>query len=207
MGTYRTFGKQSLAEALAVAFVAAGCTFEPAISGFRPVYPPLTATAPAPFNMDDILNWPKVDSLQPTLRWQPFPGEHQTETPSIFTGGPIFPKGIGISKPFIEVDSASVSDVRYELRIWTVIDESAGQIAYEIEGLTEPFHKIERPLKPDTKYYWSVRARFSVNGQPRYSEWSLSQAPCLSNPDCARNIARLTGRIPTLNYYRFKTPL
>lgn len=191
MRTYLTFGKLPLAAALIVAFVTAGCAFEPSISGFRPVYPPLTATFfTSPFNMGDNLNWPKVDSLQPTLRWQPLPGEHQIP--------------LGQVKPFVAVDPASVRDVKYDLRIWTVFDKAPGELAYEIEGLTEPFHKLERSLKPSTEYYWSVRARFSLDGQPRASEWSLSQFPCPRG--CGRDEARLTGSIPPLNYYRFKTP-
>jgi hypothetical protein len=191
---------------LAVTFAVAGCAIQPAISGFRPVYPPLTGSIfTSPYNLGDFLNWPTVDSLQPTLRWQPFPGEHEHEIPSLLIG-PGFYKGTGEAKPFVEVDLGLVSEVKYDLRIWTVLEGIPGELAYEIEGLTGPFHKLERPLKPSAEYYWSVRARFSLDGQLRLSEWSLSQAPCPSYPECARYVARLTGRIPPPNYYRFKTP-
>lgn len=203
MQTYLTRVKLSLAAVLsAVAFVTAGCTTQPSISGFRPVYPPLTATIIPlynPFNpssMEDILDWPTVDSLQPTLRWKPFPGEHQIP--------------FGQDKPFVEVDPASVRDVRYDLRIWTVLDKAPGELAYEIEGLTEPFHKLERPLKPKAEYYWSVRARFSLDEQPKVTEWSLTQFPCPGgywfDNRCTRDVARRIGYIPPLHYYRFKTP-
>lgn len=196
MQLYLTFGRFPLAAILIVAFVATGCAYQPSISGFRPVYPPLTATFfTSPSNMYDKLNWPKVDSLQPTLRWKPFPGEHELP----------FPFGDGQVKPFITMDHASVSDVRYDLKIWTVLERSPEELAYDIEGLTEPIYKLERPLKSNTKYYWSVRARFNLDGQPRVSEWSLSQTPCMG-PGCAQNAARIAGRIPQLNYYRFKTP-
>src|SRR4030067_13268 len=130
MRTYLTFRKLPLAVALVTAaFITAGGACEPSISGFRPVYPPLTATFfSSPFNIEDHLNWPTVDSLQPTLRWQPLPGEHQIPSS-------------GKTTPFVEVDTSSVRDVRYDLRIWTGLDKAPRELAYEIEGLTESFHK------------------------------------------------------------------
>ena len=198
MRTYLTRRKRPIAAMLVVAFFTAGCAIQPSISGFRPVYPPLTATFFAsPFNPEDVLNWPTVDSLQPSLRWQPFPGEHQ------------IPFG-GKTTPFVEVDTASVRDVWYDLRIWSVVDKAPAELVYEIEGLTEPFHKLERSLKPSTEYYWSVRARFNLDGQPRISEWSLTQFPCPGgywlDERCTRDVARRIGYIPPLHYYRFKTP-
>ena len=173
--------------------VATGCAVQTSVSGFRPVYPGATYSFGNP--PPDILDWTKVDSLRPTLRWQPFPGEHQK-----FPGAPII--------AFVAVDPAAVSDVRYDLRIWTVHVRAPGEVAYEIDGLSEPYHAITRDLKPDTEYYWSVRARFNLNGQPRVSEWSLSQVPCPPSygTECARGVSRQIGRIPPLNHYRFKTP-
>lgn len=195
MRIFRAFCKLSIC---GVILIVAGCgtklEYKAPVSGFRPTYPEVTWSA-YPNRAPDLLNWPIVDSLQPTLRWEPFPGEHQTYEGSRPT-------------PFVTVDPGSVRDVKYDLRIWTIRGRIPVEIAYESDGLTEPFHKLERALKPDTEYYWSVRARFSLDGKPRVSEWSLSQIPC--TPDygleCARGVERRTGRIPPLNYYRFKTP-
>lgn len=195
MRIYRAFFKLSICAA--ILFIA-GCgnppVYKAPISGFRPTYPEVTYSmilGRAP----DILNWPMVDSLQPTFRWGPFPGEHQDYEWSQVI-------------PFVAVNPGSVSDVRYGLKIWTVRGRVPVELAYERDGLTEPFHKLERPLKPGTEYYWTVRAQFSLDGKPRVSEWSLSQMPC--TPDygleCARGVERRTGRIPPLNYYRFMTP-
>ena len=177
-----------------VSLALAGCGAAP-VSGFAPVYPKLTFSPGPPSAPMDTLDWTKVDSLQPTLRWEPFPGTHQA-----FLGAEI--------KPFIVMDHDSVSDVTYELRIWTIENRVPADLVYERQWLTEPFHQLEQPLKPDTKYYWSVRARFTVNGQPRVTEWSLSQIPCPPpyGLECARGVARRTGKIPALNHYRFKTP-
>jgi hypothetical protein len=189
MRIYRVLGTLPFA---AATLVSAGCAVQATVSGFRPVYPEVTASFQ---NAPDVLDWTRVDSLQPTLRWQAFPGEHQQ-----FAGGQV--------TRFVTVDPASVRDVSYDLRIWTVRGRAPGDLVYEIDGLAEPSHKPERPLKPDTEYYWSVRARFTLDGQPRASEWSLSQLPCppAYGVECARGVARQTGRIPPLNHYRFKTP-
>jgi len=189
MRIYRVFGVLSFA---AAAFVSAGCAVQSPVSGFRPLYPEVTHSfGKAP----DMLDWPKVDSLQPTLRWQGFPGEHQQ-----FLGGRV--------SPFVAVDPASVRDVTYDLRIWTVRGRMPGDLVYEIDGLKEPSHRLGRALKPDAEYYWSVRARFNLDGQSRTSEWSLAQIPCPPEYriECARGVSRQTGNIPELNHYRFKTP-
>jgi hypothetical protein len=126
----------------------------------------------------DTLDWVMVDSLQPTLRWEPFPGTTQA-----YPGGEI--------KPFVDVAPASVSDVTFHLRIWAVSGGVPAGLVYEREGIAEPFHRLESPLQPNAKY-----------------EWSLSQLPCppAYGPDCARGVARQTGIIPSPNYFRFKTP-
>lgn len=176
----------------AAALISTGCASPSPVSGFRPLYPEVTHSL---FRQGDIRDLPNVDSLQPTLRWQEFPGEHQQ-----FPGGKVF--------PFVAADSASVRNVTYDLRIWAVRGRMAGDLVYEIGGLTEPSHKLEKSLKPDAEYYWSVRARFDLDGQPRVSEWSLMQIPCPPpyGVECARGVARQTGNIPAPNHYRFKTP-
>ena len=195
MSIFRAFSKLSICGViLIVACCGNRLEYKAPVSGFRPTYPEVTWSA-YPNRAPDLLNWPIVDSLQPTLSWGPFPGEHQDYIDAKPT-------------PFVAVDPGSISNIKYDLRIWMVQGRAPGELAYEIDGLIEPFHKIERALKPGTEYYWSIRAEFLLNGQLRVSEWSLSQIPC--TPDygieCARGVERRTGRIPPLNHYRFKTP-
>jgi hypothetical protein len=75
-----------------------------------------------------------VDSLTPTFRWQ-----YDMTTPCT-----------------------------YDFAIWDVGDVTAWGTGsrmefrpyiYYKEALTQPEHKIELPLAPDTLYYWSVRTR------------------------------------------------
>ena len=97
------------------------------VFGLRPIYP----------SADD----PRVDSLQPTLRWEAFP---------------------------IEGDSRPIQDVTYELRIY----DAVGEAVYEKTGLTAPSHRLTEPLHPAAEYVWTVRARHTLGGNPRVTQWS-----------------------------------
>lgn len=83
-----------------------------------------------------------VDSLQPTLRWESFPRSKDQESK------------IG-----------NVSNVNYQLRI------SAEGFGYTRDDLKEPYHRIETPLAPSKKYFWTVRACFELNGENRCTVW------------------------------------
>ena len=163
------------------------------VSGFRPIDPPVTRS----FGLtpQDMIAWPTVDSLRPTLRWQAFPGEHQQYVSSQV-------------EPFVGFPAHAIRDVTYELRIWTVISQRPADLVYEVNGLTQPFHAVAQDLKPSSSYYWSVRARFLLYGDPRVSDWSVTQLPCPPpyGSECARGVVKRTGQIPPLNYYRFRTP-
>jgi hypothetical protein len=156
--------------------------------------------------MPDILEWMPVSSTRPTLAWEPAPGRHQE-----YLGD----KG----RPFVSADTKDIQDVRYDLRIWRVREDLAERLVYERRGIDGTAHRLEEPLQPETRYYWSMRARFRLHGKTRVSEWSLSQSPHpWSYPRelryapkelhrlTARELARKIGEIPPLNYYRFETP-
>ena len=165
------------------------------VSGLRPVDPPLTA----PWSIGR-LDWPVVDSLQPVLRWMPFPGVHHP-----LKGGNAVPFDAWW---FVAIDPALVSDVRYDIRLWEVQGLSPAALVHEADGIANTSFRTPALLKPDTRYYWTVRARFMWRGRVRVSEWSLSQVcrlPCLRGSD-PRSVARREGFIPPESYYRFKTP-
>ena len=124
----------------------------------------------------------EVDSLQPTLSWEVFP------RPIDLT----VEKKIGFNK------------VTYDLRVWRAEGESyrdrflqhPAEIVYERRGFREPSHTIEHPLKPSSMYFWSIRARFDLNGQPRVTQWGLTK---LGRTAILRYVAHPF-------YYRLKTP-
>lgn len=120
-----------------------------------------------------------INSLRPTLKWETFPREID------LTGDMATVAGLA-------------KDIVYDLRIWeTMSEEPPENPVYEKSGLKKPLHQIERPLNPGTKYYWSVRARFTLHGQPKTTTWSFSRIPGLR---CGYK------NIPSSNYYRFATP-
>ncbi|WP_374090403.1 hypothetical protein [Methylomicrobium lacus] len=116
-----------------------------------------------------------IDSLQPTLKWESFPRE-------------------------IDIKSFSnpISEVTYDLQIWSVITDSPGDLVYEKSKLSTPFHKLEQPLISSNRYFWTVRARFKLNGQQRITNWSYSRKPGAIS--CSERL------IPDANYFRFTTP-
>lgn len=77
-------------------------------------------------------------------------------------------------------DAALFSDVRYDLRIYDALAEdvvfTAGRLIYERNGLREPWHRLETALTYCGRYFWTLRARFSLQGAPRVTEWSGAYA-------------------------------
>ena len=99
--------------------------------------------------------WPssvKINSLTPTFRWEAFPREHD-----VFGDKDIQQK---------------LSDVNYDLRIFAAVNSESGPMIYSARNIQNPYHKIEKDLKACSHYYWTVRARFKLNGRPRAIEWA-----------------------------------
>jgi len=126
----------------------------------------------------------RVDTLQPTLRWTTFPSEivRQKLDPAVLQ---------------------KISDVTYDLRIWDEdVDQNSksrvwtqrwrNRLIYERIGLVTPRHTVEVPLAPASRYYWSVRARFVVDGRPMATRW-MRWNKCFSYD-------------LSLGYYEFHTP-
>ena len=87
-----------------------------------------------------------------------------------------------------------VDNVRYDLVIAQERDFAPAEIIYRREGLPDSEHTIEIALSPDTRYYWTVRARFMLDGRERVSEWGSSHFE-----------VREQWTAPSLLSYRFKT--
>ena len=113
---------------------------------------------------DDIF---EMDSLRPTFRWESFP------RPQDLRNGEDGLLG-------------RIHNVTYDLKIWRVQDGYPPKVSlnrqtfpeplhppvYYRQGLLKPLHRIEEPLEPSTKYIWSVRARFEVDGGTRVIPWA-----------------------------------
>lgn len=134
--------------------------------GLQPEYPQ--------FKKGIFAIWGKfieVDSLQPTLRWEPFPRQEDRDADQ---------EGV----------LSRVEDVTYELRIWKTQTASSGELVYARGRLKLPYHKLEKSLEPSSKYLWSVRSHFMVDGRHRTMEWGLAgfllRDEVVPNPSCFR---------------------
>ena len=145
-------------------FVLTGCGTPKA--GLQPEYPQ--------FKKGMFALWGEfieVDSLQPTLRWQPFPRQQDRDTDE---------------KRYL----SRIEGVTYELRVWKTITASSGGLVYSRENLRLPYHKLEETLEASTKYLWSVRAHFVRDGRPHTIEWGMAgfllRDEVVPNPSCFR---------------------
>jgi hypothetical protein len=166
--------------------LAAGCKSDPAPSisvvGLRPEEPFIRYK---PFNRwagGGSYVWPKVPSLQPTLRWQGLPFET-----SLASDTSRF--------------RSRIEDATYDLEIWLGAGDFPAQLVYQRNALTGTVHRVEHPLESHQTYFWTVRVRFRLGNETRVTEWSRIVAP-----EPALLLRREGFRHPDQRYYRFRTP-
>jgi len=150
---------------------------------------PLEVAGLRPLSPEAYSHGPKLGSLQPELRWEPFPRPTDLETD----------RGGWVSRAL---------HVTYDLRIWRGSRDPYGyqevypaELVYSRTALAAPAHTVETPLEHDTQYLWSVRARFEIDGQQRVTPWSVLLLPGQSAIDDPRSTS-----VPSRRYYRFATP-
>ena len=143
--------------------------------GLAPIYPPTRgAHAGSDFFADRYFLWHDVGTLQPTLQWQAFPRD--------------------ADRTVMPDEMARVTHVAYDLLIASEQGAAPAEVVYRRTGLAAPVHTLEVPLSADTRFFWTVRARFELDGRERFTEWG-------STNDIARdNIAA-----PSRYSYRFRT--
>ncbi len=100
---------------------------------------------------------PKDDmakDLSPLLSWQRFPRDSDINANAR--------------------DMKRVKNVRYELVVGSGDNGETPDIFYRVKDLTEASHRLPMKLDPDTRYFWSVRARFKLDGRLRVTDWATS---------------------------------
>jgi hypothetical protein len=147
------------------ALLAAGCAPKPPyVIGLKPVAPLAEKES-------------QVDTLRPTFYWQRFPRAKDLEELAPHAG-------------------ERIAAVSYELRLWKVgkefpeeggigraydykyswehecRDTDPGELVYSKQGLVNSKHILETPLRPNSLYFWTVRAHFTLDGKRRATEWS-----------------------------------
>ena len=155
--------------ALSAALFLAACQGATVV-GLVPVYPPVKIKTFSLYG-----GFVEVDSLQPTFQWQPFTLSEEAAADK--TSG-----------------TKVIEDVTYEIRIWKTAAGADGKLIYERRDLVEAHHRIETPLEPGTRYFWSIRPHFRLNGYPRTIEWSLA------------GYALRNEAVPNESCLRFQTP-
>jgi hypothetical protein len=111
----------------------------------------------------------EVDTLTPTFRWQPL--------------------AIRIDSP-ADQEPARIENITYEIRIWRTVSSDAGKLVYQRSRLTATEHHVEHALDYGTRYLWSVRAHFAIDGKNRTTEWTLAgyllRSDSVPNDSCLR---------------------
>jgi hypothetical protein len=118
-----------------------------------------------------------VDSTQPLLVWDAFPRQLDRER---------------LDAAFLR----RISGVSYELKVWSVEDCARSALVYSRSGLATPQHRPQVALQPGSRYFWSVRARFALDGQPMALPWSHF----VPGTGCEEK------EVPDERYHRFATP-
>ena len=156
--------------ALLALLTVAGCA-APRPFGLAPTDPPVRRGWSGP----DEFAFVGVASLQPTLCWEGFPPDRE--------------------RPLDPTFLADVRDVVYDLRLGRDDGTAAPRVEYSRDGVSETCYRLEEPLEPRSRYLWTVRARFTVRGEPRMTEWGVTDEA-------------LRWRVSPLSphSYRFQTP-
>lgn len=125
----------------------AGCVSLPKVynTDAKPIYPELGSTP--------MKNYKVIDTLQPVLRWKDIKSEGETYDVCVWETS---------SNPQEE----SWWGMPYVPRSW-------GSQVYYVQGISENYYKISKPLKPNTCYHWAVRIR-KGNDVSKWSSFSQS---------------------------------
>lgn len=143
--------------------------------GLAPVYPPTRGTFTGDTTyLGGVFEWFAVDELRPRIRWEAFPR-----------------RGDVAQQPEA---MARVTDVRYELIVAREENMAPGDVVFRRDGIAVPETSLDDSLRPDSRYFWTVRARFDLDGRTRVTEWGSTRFD-------ARD--RITA--PSRYSYRFRT--
>lgn len=143
--------------------------------GLAPINPPTRGALTGDRFIGARFEWYAVDGLRPRFKWEAFP------RPSDVAAAP--------------EEMKRVINVRYDLLVAKEENMAPGEIIYRQEGLQSPEHVINTSLRPDSRYFWTVRARFDLDGRSRVTEWGSTHFAVRE---------RITA--PSRYSYRFRTP-
>lgn len=134
----------------------------------------------------DAILYTPVHSLQPMLEWEPFPRprDRRPENASLL---------------------GRISEVSYDLKVWEVSAGYPQRLVIDRAGLAWQQYRPDVPLQPDTRYFWTFRARYRLDGMPHVTRWAFSSVPATAEGMPPGGSCDLDD-IPVTNYFRFVTP-
>jgi hypothetical protein len=143
--------------------------------GLAPIYPPTRGTLTGDRFIGAVFEWYTVDSLRPQFKWEAFPR----------------PSDIAVAPD----EMARVSNVKYDLIIAKEENMVPGEVVYRAYGLTSPENTMNISLPSGSRYFWTVRSRFDLDGRTRVTEWSSTHFGVHENVSA-----------PSRYSFRFRTP-
>jgi hypothetical protein len=171
-----------------VLLLASSCTVKSSVFGLKPEYPENRIGGLYRSDTNKIV-FVEVDSLQPTLRWESFPR----------------PQDLKEDKAL-----SAIKNVTYDLKIWRSEGGYPAAIICSKQGLNEPHYRLEEPLEPCSRYFWTIRARFELGEKVRVTEWGISTNGIPQDWEAILNSSLALGRrspiVPNRDLYRFKAP-
>ncbi len=93
---------------------------------------------------DSARRFVPIKEQKPLIKWEPFPWSYD------------------------QVPKERFNDIVYDLLIY----EYEGPLVYAREGLQQNEHRLEKELSLGGKYLWTVRARFKLDRNLRFTEWA-----------------------------------
>jgi len=136
--------------------------------------------------LEDFLDFPSVSSGQPLLQWEGFPRPRDA-TPE--------------NAPLLQ----SITDVTYDVKLWEASRNYPERLVVDTTGLLTPAYQPRVPLAPNTRYFWTMRARYRLRGVTQVTRWAYSLVPS-SAPGMPPGGSCDLDAIPPTNYFRFRTP-
>ncbi len=171
-----------------VFLLATSCTVKSSVFGLKPEYPENRIGGLYRSDTNEIV-FVEVDSFQPTLRWESFPRPQDLKEDNALS---------------------SIKNVTYDLKIWRSEGNYPAVLICSKQGLHEPRYKLEEPLEPCSRYFWTIRARFEIEGKGRVTEWGVSIMGIPQDMDAMLISSHAFGRrspiVPNRDLYRFKAP-
>lgn len=115
----------------------------------------------APAISGNFMEYPVVESLQPTLKWQAMPDAFKDAT---------------IESYDVAVYPAPKREMGLMDSLNAALQQQFGDPVYSKDGIKATELKVDKPLRPDTKYVWTVRVHYKKGGADAVSPWASYDA-------------------------------